>query len=85
VDLAEEMGLLGVKSDDWSSFIAPFWRAVMTSAIRPRNFLSLVRTGKTTVKGAVATLLMLRGFQKGVIKFALITGQKPPAGAASSA
>ena len=72
-----------MKSDDWSPFIAPFWRAVMVSALSPRNFIPLLRAGKTTVKGAIATLLMLRGFQKGVIKFALITGQKPPAPAPS--
>lgn len=79
VDLANELGLEGVKSDDWSSFIAPFWRAVFLSALSPRNFLPLLRSGRTTIKGAGATLLMLRGFQKGVIKFALITGKKPSA------
>ena len=78
VALAKEFGLEGVKSDDWSGYIAPFWRAVMFSALSPRNFLPLLRTGSTTIKGALATLLMLRGFQKGTIKFALITGKKGP-------
>ena len=42
-------------------------------------FGSMLRTGWTTIKGAIATLWMLRGFQKGVLKFALITGRKPAA------
>jgi tocopherol O-methyltransferase len=77
VQLAKELGLQDVKSDDWSDYIAPFWGAVFKSALPPRNFFRLLRTGKTTVKGAMATLWMLRGFQKGLIKFALITAKKP--------
>lgn len=79
VSLCNELGLEGVKSDDWSEYIAPFWGAVFKSSLIPRNFFRLMRTGKTTVKGAIATLWMLRGFKKGLIKFALITAKKPAA------
>lgn len=77
VTLAEKLGLEDIRTDDWSEFIAPFWPAVFRSALVPRNFIRMLRTGKTTVKGAIATLWMLRGFQKGLVKFALITGRKP--------
>lgn len=77
VELAQQYGLKEVRSDDWSEFIAPFWPAVFRSALVPKNFIRMMRTGKTTIKGAIATLWMLRGFQKGIVKFALITGIKP--------
>ena len=75
--IANKLGLEEIRTDDWSDFIAPFWPAVFRSSLVPRNFIRLLRTGKTTFKGAVATLWMLRGFQKGLVKFALITGRKP--------
>lgn len=75
--IAKKLGLEDIRTDDWSDFIAPFWPAVFWSSLVPRNFFRLLRTGKTTIKGAVATLWMLRGFQKGLVKFALITGRKP--------
>jgi tocopherol O-methyltransferase len=75
--IAQKLGLEDIRTDDWSEFIAPFWPAVFWSALVPKNFFRLLRTGKTTIKGAVATLWMLRGFQKGLVKFALITGRKP--------
>jgi tocopherol O-methyltransferase len=73
---AKALGLKDVRQDDWSEFIAPFWKAVFMSALKPRNFLRMLQSGFTTIKGFIATLWMLRGFQRGVIKFALITGKK---------
>ena len=75
--IANNLGLEDVRTDDWSEFIAPFWPAVFRSALVPRNFFRLLKTGRTTIKGAIATLWMLRGFKKGLVKFALITGRKP--------
>ena len=75
--LAKNLGLEDIRTDDWSEYIAPFWPAVFFSALVPRNFFRMMRTGRTTIKGAIATLWMLRGFQKGLVKFALITGRKP--------
>ena len=75
--LARELGLEDIRTADWSPLIAPFWPAVFFSALVPRNFFRMMRTGITTIKGAIATLWMLRGFQKGLVRFALITGRKP--------
>ena len=77
VQIAKQLNLEDVRFTDWSQYIAPFWKAVFQSSLRPRNFFRLLRTGRTTLKGAIATLYMLRGFTKGVVKFALITGRVP--------
>jgi len=77
VEIAKDLQLEDIRTADWSEFIAPFWPAVFWSALRPKNFLRLLRTGITTIKGAIATLFMLRGFQIGLVKFILVTGQKP--------
>ena len=79
VELMKSTGLQDVRSDDWSDFVMPFWPAVFRSALVPRNFVRMIRSGKTTVKGAWAGLWMLQGFSTGAIKFALITGKKPAA------
>jgi hypothetical protein len=41
---------------DWSVFIAPFWKAVFMSALKPKNFLRMLQSGFTTVKGFIATV-----------------------------
>ena len=79
VDIANSLNLEDIRMADWSEFIAPFWPAVFRSALRPKNFFRLLRTGITTIKGAIATLFMLRGFQIGLVKFVLITAQKKSA------
>lgn len=76
VSLLKAEGLEDVRSDDWSEYVIPFWPAVFRSALVPRNFVRMVRSGGTTVKGAWAGLWMLQGFASGTIKFALITGRK---------
>ena len=35
---------------------APFWPAVVRSALVPRNFFRMLRTGLTTIKGAIAAV-----------------------------
>lgn len=74
---AHTLGLEDIRQDDWTQYVAPFWPAVIRSAFVPANFVRMVWSGRKTVKGAVAALWMLRGFKKGLVKFALITGRKP--------
>lgn len=78
IDLFEkEHNCKDVKVDDWSGFIAPFWKAVIKSSLNFRSIVGLLRSGFSTQRGAYAMLLMLQGFQMGLIKFALITATKP--------
>lgn len=77
VRLLETMSLQDIKSADWSPFVAPFWPAVIRSALTWKGFTSLLRSGLKTIKGALAMPLMIEGFKKGVIKFAIITCRKP--------
>lgn len=73
----KENGGRNIKSEDWSYVIAPFWKAVIRSSLNPVNFVKLMFSGFTTIRGAYAMLLMLQGFNMGLIKFGLITCTKP--------
>ena len=77
VQLLEKQGVTDVKREDWSYIIAPFWKAVIKSSLNLKSVLGLLRSGFSTQRGAYAMLLMLRGFDKGLIKFGLITCTKP--------
>jgi tocopherol O-methyltransferase len=79
VELLEENGAVGVKRDDWSYIIAPFWKAVIKSSINFRSIFGLLRSGFSTQRGAYAMFLMLRGFNKGLIKFGCLTCTKSTA------
>jgi len=75
--LAADFGLVDVRSDDWTESVQRFWPAVIVSSLRPRNLWRLLRSGFSTVRGALVMPLMIRGQKKGTIKFALTTAAKP--------
>jgi tocopherol O-methyltransferase len=77
VKYAKKLGLVDVRNDDWSEFIAPFWPAVFKSALKPRNFIRMLRSGMTVIKATIASLWMLRGFKRDIVKFVIITARKP--------
>lgn len=77
VELLKQQGCEDIKREDWSYVIAPFWKAVIKSSLSLKSLVGLMRSGFSTVRGAYAMLLMLRGFDIGLIKFGLITATKP--------
>jgi tocopherol O-methyltransferase len=77
VDLLQAKGANDILREDWSYIIAPFWKAVIKSSLNPKSLWGLLRSGFSTQRGAYAMFLMLRGFNKGLIKFGLLTCTKP--------
>lgn len=77
VNLAQTMGLKDIKSADWTDRITSFWPAVISSALSVKGMLGLFKSGWTTIKGAMAMMHMVKGYNSGLIKFALITARKP--------
>lgn len=74
--LMKEAGFINVHSADWSAAVAPFWNAVIRSAIKLKSIFGLLRAGTTTIKGAWAMQYMKKGFREGTIKFIVIQGEK---------
>ncbi|XVE90386.1 hypothetical protein DITRI_Ditri20bG0073500 [Diplodiscus trichospermus] len=77
VKLLQSLSLQDINAADWSQHVAPFWPAVIRSALTWKGFTSLIRSGLKTIKGALVMPLMMEGYRKGVIKFAIITCRKP--------
>ncbi|KAJ6843242.1 putative tocopherol O-methyltransferase, chloroplastic [Iris pallida] len=77
VKIAESLSLQDIKTADWSENVAPFWPAVIRSALTWRGFTSLLRSGWKTIRGALVMPLMIQGYKKDLIKFAIITCRKP--------
>jgi tocopherol O-methyltransferase len=75
--LLKEKGATGIKSEDWSYIIAPFWKAVIRSSLNLRSVWGLLKSGFSTQRGAYAMFLMLKGFNMGLIKFGLLSCTKP--------
>ena len=74
--LMKEAGFINVHSADWSAAVAPFWNAVIRTAIKWKSIFGLLRAGTTTIKGAWAMQYMKKGFREGTIKFIVIQGEK---------
>ncbi|KAJ8555186.1 hypothetical protein K7X08_012682 [Anisodus acutangulus] len=77
VKLLQSNSLQDIKSADWSENVAPFWPAVIISALTWKGCTSVLRSGWKTIKAALAMPLMIEGYKKGLIKFAIITCRKP--------
>ncbi|KAJ9540151.1 hypothetical protein OSB04_026657 [Centaurea solstitialis] len=77
IKLLESLSLKDIKAADWSENVAPFWPAVIKSALSWNGLTSLLQSGWKTIKGALVMPLMIEGFNKGVIKFSIITCRKP--------
>lgn len=76
-DLLKENGLTKIQRADWTDEISAFWPAVIGTALKPSGILGLAKAGLTTARGALVMPLMIRGYSLGLIKFALISGEKP--------
>ena len=75
--LCREIGFESVQVADWSVAVAPFWNAVVKSVFRMQSLTGLVQSGWSTIRGALAMTLMIRGYREGLIRFGLLQGRKP--------
>lgn len=74
--IATESGFINLKADDWSTAVAPFWDVVIDSAVTPQAVIGLVQAGWQTIQGALSLNLMSHGYDRGLIRFGLITATK---------
>ncbi|KAK3155011.1 hypothetical protein QOZ80_2BG0197730 [Eleusine coracana subsp. coracana] len=79
VKIAKSLSLEDIKTADWSENVAPFWPAVIKSALTWKGLTSLLKAGWKTIRGAMVMPLMIEGYKKGLIKFTIITCRKPGA------
>ncbi|WP_390883370.1 methyltransferase domain-containing protein [Kovacikia minuta] len=74
--IAHSIGLQQIRTDDWSTAVAPFWDTVIDSALTPGAIVGLLRSGWTTIQAALSLGLMRQGYQRGLIRFGLLCGRK---------
>lgn len=55
----EAEGLTGIQTRDWSEQVAPFWMAVIQTALSGAGLVGLLQAGWTTIK--VRRMLLLEG------------------------
>ncbi|MBD2296543.1 methyltransferase domain-containing protein [Anabaena sphaerica FACHB-251] len=75
-EIAHQLPLNNIRTADWSTAVAPFWNVVIDSAFTPQAFLGLLFSGWSTIQGALSLGLMRRGYERGLIRFGLLCGQK---------
>lgn len=70
---AEALGLRDVRTADWTEDVAPFWQAVIATALTPRGVWGLLTSGLGTLRGALVMPLMQLGMRTGLIRFVLLS------------
>jgi tocopherol O-methyltransferase len=76
-ELSREAGFRDIQTADWSAHVAPFWGAVIRSALSVRGLRGLAKTGLSTIRGAWAMRYMQQGYRSGLIRFGLLQATKP--------
>ncbi|MGD1941942.1 MAG: methyltransferase domain-containing protein [Leptolyngbyaceae cyanobacterium] len=74
--LATQAGFGTVRTTDWSDAVAPFWDAVIGSAFQWEAIVGLWQAGAQTMQGALALGLMRWGFQRGLVRYGILTATK---------
>lgn len=74
--IAESIRFQNICIADWSTAVAPFWDLVIESAFDPQVIVSLLLSNWTTIQAALSLELMSRGYERGLIKFGLLRGNK---------
>lgn len=74
--IANSLSLQNIRTADWSTAVAPFWNIVIDSAFTPQAIFGLLRSGWSTIVGALSLGLMRRGYESGLIRFGLLSGNK---------
>ncbi len=75
-ELALNCGFQNLRSDDWSTAVAPFWNVVIDSALNPQAVMGLFQAGWPTIQAALSLNLMSSGYEKGLIRFGLMCATK---------
>jgi len=75
-DIAQSIGFQALRTEDWSAAVAPFWNVVIDSALKPGAVVGLVQAGWGTVRAALSLNLMKRGYERGLVRFGLLTGTR---------
>jgi tocopherol O-methyltransferase len=74
---ADRLQWQNLRTADWSQAVAPFWSAVIQSSFTPQALLGLLQTNGDTIRGAMGLGLMRQGFERGLIRYGVLVGQKP--------
>ena len=74
--IARDLSFENLRTADWSTAVAPFWDVVIDSAFNLDALIGLLRSGWTTIQAALSLGLMSRGYDRGLIKFGLLSGSK---------
>lgn len=74
--IATGLNFGNIHTADWSSAVAPFWDAVIDSALNPSAILGVLMAGWETIQGAFAIGLMRDGFASGLIRYGVLCAIK---------
>lgn len=75
-EIVRNLGFQNLRSGDWSIAVAPFWQAVIESALSWEGIVGVLRSGWQTIRGSLALGLMRQGYERGLIRFGVVVATK---------
>ncbi len=74
--IAQNLQFQNINTVDWSEQVAPFWDRVIESAFSLENIWGVIQAGLPTIIATTSLRLMSRGYNRGLVKFGVLTAQK---------
>ena len=75
-ELAKEIGFTDIAMADWSRQVEFFWQDVVRSALSLEAVSGILQAGEETIRGTAAIALMTTGFNRGLIRYGILSGTK---------
>ncbi len=75
-ELATHVGFTDLAAADWSAQVEFFWQDVVQSALNLEAIAGILQSGTETMRGTAAIALMTTGFNRGLIRYGLLSGSK---------
>ncbi|MBX2811861.1 MAG: methyltransferase domain-containing protein [Myxococcales bacterium] len=74
--LLDELAYENIQTEDWSSYVTPFWHAVINSMFTLKGVQALAKGGLTMIKGASGGWSMRQGLSQGLVRYTVIAARK---------
>lgn len=74
--IARSLHFQHIRTEDWSTAVAPFWSEVIDSAIEWRALVGLLFAGWSTIEAALSLHLMRSGYEKKLVRFGLLSAER---------
>ena len=76
-DAAQQAGLQGIQTADWSDEVAPFWQDAAKTVLRGGHLKPFIQVGDELWDSVYGMYHLMRGHRNGLVRYGVLVAHKP--------